>query len=266
MVFQNYALFPHLNVFENVAYGLRRRRWPQDHIQDKVAETLRLVQLGGYKERRVQELSGGQQQRVALARALIIEPALLLLDEPLSNLDARLRTRMRDEIRRIQRTLGITTVYVTHDQEEAMSIADRIVVMSQGAIEQIGPPREIYERPTTRFVAEFIGRVNLLPGWVGDGVLELLGRRFPLPGHDLLRGEIVCAIRPERIRLWQANDSRLTAAIRETTYLGSTVHYCIAFQDGTELNVEVPSPQAIYERGERVGLDWDSEDIHLFPS
>jgi len=266
MVFQNYALFPHLDVLENVAYGLRRRRWPQDQILDKVAETLNLVQLDGYGGRRVHELSGGQQQRIALARALIIEPDLLLLDEPLSNLDARLRTHMRGEIRRIQRALGITTVYVTHDQEEAMSIADRIVVMRQGLIEQIGSPREIYEQPATRFVADFIGRVNLLPGRVSDGTLQLLGKQFPVAERDLPQGEIVCAIRPEQINLARMNGTRPTAIIQDVTYLGATVHYRVEIQETTELNVEVPSPQAVYEPGERVGLNWRLEDVHLFPS
>ena len=180
MVFQDYALFPHLTVYDNVAYGLKRRSWPKVRILSRVAEILEMVQMSGYEQRAIHELSGGEQQRVALARALVIEPSLLLLDEPLSNLDARLRTDMRIEIRRIQQTLGITTVYVTHDQEEAMSIADRIAVMNNGAIEQIGTSREIYEQPSTRFVADFIGNVNFIPGSIKNNRLQILGLEFPL--------------------------------------------------------------------------------------
>lgn len=157
LVFQNYALFPHMNVFDNVAYGLRRRHWPKNRITDKVGEALKLVRLAGYEERRIHELSGGQQQRIALACSLVIEPRLLLLDEPLSNLDARLRADVRDEIKRIQRSLDLTTIYVTHDQEEALSIADRVVVMNDGEIDQAGSPREIYDKTATKFVAVLSG-------------------------------------------------------------------------------------------------------------
>ncbi len=266
MVFQNYALFPHLNVFDNVAYGLRRRKWPKDKIKPQVAETLRLVRLSGYEERRIHELSGGQQQRIALARALIIEPKLLLLDEPLSNLDARLRADMRDEIRRIQRTLDITTVYVTHDQEEAMSIADRIVVMNSGLIEQIGSPRKIYEQPATQFVADFIGRVNFLRGQIAEGAFQLLGKRFPTSQNKWPEGtEFVCAIRPERVRMEEANPSLLCATVQDATYFGPVVRYRVVLDsDGTELSIEVPSPQAVHEPGERIGLDLQFEDMHLF--
>lgn len=269
LVFQNYALFPHLNVYDNVAYGLRRRRWPEAKIKPQVAETLRLVRLSGYEQRRIHELSGGQQQRIALARSLIIEPRLLLLDEPLSNLDARLRADMRDEIRRIQRTLDITTVYVTHDQEEAMSIADRIVVMNHGVIEQIGSPREIYEQPATQFVADFIGRVNFLRGQIVGGKLLLLGKRFPISRKKWPEGtEVICAIRPERVRMEEEDCSLLCAAVQEVTYFGATVRYRVALESsdsaGVELNIEVPSPQAVYEPGEQVGLDLQLQDMHLF--
>lgn len=269
MVFQNYALFPHMNVFENVAYGLRRRKWPQAKIKPKVAEALRLVRLGGYEERRIHELSGGQQQRIALARALIIEPKLLLLDEPLSNLDARLRADMRDEIRRIQRTLNITTIHVTHDQEEAMSIADRIVVMNHGCIEQIGSPREIYEQPVSRFVTDFIGRVNFLRSQIVAGELLLLGKRFPISRKKWPEGtEVICAIRPEQVRMQEANPSLLRATVQDITYFGAVVRYRVLIEgrddERSELRVEVPGPQAIYEVGEQVGLDFRLEDVHLF--
>jgi putative spermidine/putrescine transport system ATP-binding protein len=264
MVFQNYALFPHLNVFENVAYGLRRRRWPKDQIQAKVADILRLVRLEGYERRPIHQLSGGQQQRIALARALIIEPELLLLDEPLSNLDAHLRIDLRNEIRHIQNELRITTLYVTHDQEEAMSIADRIAVMNQGVIEQIGSPEAIYGQPATEFVAGFIGRVNLLQGEIMGEKLKILERSFPISGRHLPQGKVTCAIRPERIRLQQPASSTLTADIQAATYLGSIVHYQLSVSSDYSIQAEVPGPQAVFKPGEQVGLELDLEDIQLF--
>jgi ABC-type Fe3+/spermidine/putrescine transport system ATPase subunit len=270
MVFQNYALFPHMNVFDNVAYGLRRRRWPKTTITTEVAEILNLVQLSGYEKRRIHELSGGQQQRIALARSLIIRPKLLLLDEPLSNLDARLRSDMRDEIRRIQRTLNMTTVYVTHDQEEAMSIADRIVVMNHGFIEQIGFPQEIYEKPATQFVADFIGRVNLLRGRIAQGKFLLLGKYFPISrGTWTDDAEVICAIRPERIQIGKMDALSFRATVQEVIYFGAIVRYRVAVENGSNeritLNIEVPSPQAVYKPGEQVGLNVRSDDIHVFP-
>ncbi len=270
MVFQNYALFPHMNVYENVAYGLRRRRWPDNRIRPKVSDVLHLVRLGGYEKRRVHELSGGQQQRIALARALVIEPRLLLLDEPLSNLDARLRASMREEIRRVQRALNLTTIHVTHDQEEAMSIADRIVVMNEGRIEQIGPPPAIYEQPATRFVADFIGRVNFLAGRVVGGKGLLLDKSFALPPGDWPEGTaLVCAIRPERVRIGRAADHLPAAVVQEITYLGAVVRYQLllegAAHGGQLLQVELPGPEAVYRVAERVGLELRPEDIRVFP-
>jgi ABC-type Fe3+/spermidine/putrescine transport system ATPase subunit len=269
MVFQNYALFPHMSVYENIAYGLRRRRWSNDRIQPKVTEALRLVQLAGLGDRRIHELSGGQQQRVALARVLVIEPLLLLLDEPLSNLDARLRADMREEILRIQRTLEITTVYVTHDQEEAMSLSDRVVVMNRGLVEQVGAPREIYEEPATKFVADFIGRVNLLPGRVEGGRLAVLGATFPLRDQAWADGtEIACAVRPERVQIVAADTSAIQGRVQNVTYLGATVRYRVmAGPDAaTAVTVELPSPQAVFGVGEAVGLIWQPEDMNLFLS
>ena len=187
MVFQSYALFPHLTVFENVAYGLRLRRRSGTELRTAVDRTLELVGLSGLGSRRPSELSGGQQQRVALARAMAIEPRVLLFDEPLSNLDAKLRVSLRSEIRRIQQTLGITSVYVTHDQSEAMALSDLVVVMNAGRVEQAGTPDEVYQRPASRFVADFIGRANFVDGVIaaseGDGQVsvELLGRRMTMP-------------------------------------------------------------------------------------
>ena len=269
MVFQSYALFPHMNVLENVAYGLHRRKWPDAKIKPKVAEILRLVRLDGYQERRIHELSGGQQQRIALARALIIEPKLLLLDEPLSNLDARLRADMRDEIRRIQQALSITTIHVTHDQEEAMSIADRIAVMTNGRIEQIGSPVEIYERPATQFVTDFIGRVNFIDGRTVRGELELLGRRYPISQSEWPeRTEVTCAIRPERVRMHGPSPSSLKARVQDSTYFGAMVHYRVTLEakdgTGTDLNVELPSPLATFKPGDEVGIELRVEDMHLF--
>ncbi|HEY40584.1 MAG TPA: ABC transporter ATP-binding protein [Dehalococcoidia bacterium] len=269
MVFQNYALFPHMSVFDNVAYGLRRRRWSKDQIRSKVDGALALVRLPGYEKRRIHELSGGQQQRVALARALVIEPQALLLDEPLSNLDAKLRADMRDEIRRIQSQLGITTVYVTHDQEEAMSIADRIVVMNDGNIEQIGTPEDIYDNPATKFVATFVGSINFIPGEVTDGELRLLGCTYRIPaGSDLTPGKVLCAIRPERIRLNAGDNTVIRGKVKESEYLGSIVRYLVVVNDGDtsrELTVQVPVSQKPIGVGENVGLEIGYDDIHFFP-
>jgi len=209
MVFQSYAIFPHLNVFENTAYGLRVQRRPKSEIQRRVAEVLELVELTGFENRAPNQLSGGQQQRVALARALIMEPKVLLMDEPLSNLDAKLREQMRTEIRRIQQQLGITSVYVTHDQIEAMTLSDRIVVMNEGLIEQIGTPIELYRHPRTRFVADFIGRANFVPGVVqgieGDTlIVEALHRQMKIvqvQSQHTVGQSVTLIIRPEMIRI-----------------------------------------------------------------
>lgn len=262
MVFQNYALFPHMNVFDNVAYGLRRRRIPRKEIKRKVAETLALVRLEGYARRRIHELSGGEQQRVALARALVIEPRLLLLDEPLSNLDARLRADMREEIRRIQRALRTTTLYVTHDQEEALSIADRMAVMHAGIIEQFGSPQEVYERPATPFVADFIGRINLIRI---QEALPLLGERAPAFSANRPGENTLAAIRPEHIRLTPPSEGTILAEVKSLTFQGPSVRYrVIALSGAIELEVEAPTPEARYREGERIGLRIDPEDVRYF--
>ena len=207
MVFQNYALWPHMTVAGNVSYGLRLRRLPAAEIAARMDEGLRKVNLGGFEGRYPGQLSGGQQQRVALARALVLNPDILLLDEPLSNLDAKIRVQVRAEIRKLQRELGITTVYVTHDQEEALSLSDRVAVMRDGKVLQIGVPRELYERPRTRFVADFVGTNNLLPGRVAErrnGALTVdteLGRLEAIAGGDTASGRCVLAIRPENVRI-----------------------------------------------------------------
>jgi ABC-type Fe3+/spermidine/putrescine transport system ATPase subunit len=268
MVFQNYALFPQMDVYENIAYGLRRRRLPNDEIRQRVTEALNMVRLQGIEKRRVHELSGGQQQRIALARALVTQPQALLLDEPLSNLDARLRADMRLEIRRIQRHLGITAVYVTHDQEEAMSIADRIVIMNKGKVEAIGPPQEIYDNPATRFVADFIGRCNFIDGRVEDGRLIMLGRGVDI-NTDLPAGSsAVCAVRPERVKLEAPGNSAVQARVKETVFLGPVVRYDLIVDGvpGLEIISEVPVSRAVFKTGDSVGIIIEPEDIRLLSS
>jgi iron(III) transport system ATP-binding protein len=233
MVFQNYALFPHLNVRENISYGLKVMRLPKAEIQERMRRSLALVQLEGLEDRAPNQLSGGQQQRVALARALVMEPKVLLMDEPLSNLDAKLREQMRSEIRRIQRELGITSIYVTHDQIEAMTLSDKVVVMNQGVIEQTGTPVEIYRRPTSRFVAGFIGRANFVRAKVighdpGGLVVDLFGQQVVLPTikERYPSGAfLTLVIRPEMIRLNKNGGSGLRGRVQRTIYLGNSVDY-----------------------------------------
>ncbi|WP_297536690.1 ABC transporter ATP-binding protein [Thermococcus sp.] len=206
LVFQNYALWPHMTVFDNVAYGLKLKKLPKEEIRRKVEWALELVKLKGFENRYPTQLSGGQQQRVAIARALVVEPKVLLLDEPLSNLDAKLRLEMRSEIRRIQRELGITVIYVTHDQEEAMAISDRIAVMNVGTVEQVGTPKEIYESPRTEFVASFMGKTNVIPAKVVDRQGDRVTVEFESFRLDGLHysgdsDKVVLVIRPERIKL-----------------------------------------------------------------
>ncbi|ADU50824.1 ABC transporter related protein [Thermaerobacter marianensis DSM 12885] len=238
MVFQNYALFPHLTVYENVAFGLRLRRVPRDELDRRVRQALAQVRLAGFEGRRIDQLSGGQQQRVALARALVIQPALLLLDEPLSNLDAKLREETRAEIRRLQASAGITTIYVTHDQAEAMAMSDRIAVLSQGEVHQVGTPREIYHRPATRFVAGFIGKSNLLEGritarragavLVQAGGLELwCDERQRNPGVSPEEGRpVTLCIRPEAFQPAAAGDPNVVRGrVVMAEYAGSYTSY-----------------------------------------
>ncbi len=265
LVFQNYALFPHLNVFENIAYGLRRRKQKKGDINNKVAEMLNMVQMDGMGHRYIHELSGGQQQRVALARSLVTNPDLLLLDEPLSNLDAKLRIHMRNEIVRIQKNLNLTTVYVTHDQEEAMSIADRIVVMNHGSIEQNGRSQEIYEKPASLFVADFIGSVNLITLKTRDRTVDFFGNQIDLPGDVAGNKEVVCTIRPEVIELAKENTSSIQATIKSKSYLGSLVHYWIEPKDSHhELLVEVSGPKAFYANNDKVSVMIKPGDVRFF--
>ncbi|MBX7213158.1 MAG: ABC transporter ATP-binding protein [Thermoflexales bacterium] len=240
MVFQSYALFPHLTVYENVAYGLRIRRQSNEAIRQKVLSTLSMVGLEGKERRRPSELSGGQQQRVALGRAMAIEPRVLLFDEPLSNLDAKLRVSLRSEIRRLQKQLGITSVYVTHDQAEAMALSDRIVVMNAGRIEQADTPDAIYARPANRFVADFIGRANVLPVEVlgvgaGGADVRLAGETHTgLPCDPAVKagGSAHIVVRPQAMQVGKGG-AGLPARVRSATYLGNMVEYELSWGEHT---------------------------------
>jgi iron(III) transport system ATP-binding protein len=273
MVFQSYAIFPHLNVFENIAYGLKIRRLSSQAIKEKVRRVLELTELTGLENRAPNALSGGQQQRVALARALVMEPKVLLMDEPLSNLDAKLREVMRTEIRRIQQTLGITSVYVTHDQIEAMTLSDRIVVMNRGRIEQIGAPTEIYRHPRTTFVADFIGRANFVEATVrslnGNSVaVEALGQvlTVPKPDRPLHAGQAVkMVIRPEAIQVVEQG-GQYRGVVRWASYLGSVIEYDIEVA-GQPLSITNSDPRhtVIHPPGHEVGLHLLEDCVYILP-
>jgi spermidine/putrescine transport system ATP-binding protein len=279
-VFQSYALFPHLTIYENVAFGLRRRKVKDTEIKSRVGEMLRLVELPGYERRKPTQISGGQAQRVALARALINRPAVLLLDEPLGALDLKLRKQMQVELKRIQQEVGITFIYVTHDQEEAMTMSDRIAVMNAGRYEQLGDPESLYERPTTRFVAGFLGVSNLLPAKVAgtaDGyALAQLGddARVRVP-RGLVNGHetIEVGVRPEKIRMHKADEdipagaNELQGTVVDASYLGVSTSYIIQSRTGARLtvyeqNVERTVHGSLYRPGESVRLSWSPD--HTF--
>ncbi|WP_275983506.1 ABC transporter ATP-binding protein [Paenibacillus hamazuiensis] len=287
VVFQSYALFPHMSVFENVAYGLKIRKVPKDEVARRVHEALAIVRLEGMAERKPAQLSGGQQQRVAMARALVIRPSLLLLDEPLSNLDAKLRDEMRVELKEIQRKIGITTIFVTHDQDEALAISDRIVVMNNGSVEQIGTPEEVYEEPATEFVQRFIGMTNAVTGTAAGREAEFLRIRFASGAEvwGMAKGEIIAGkpaqafVRPERIAMeplpepsgktsgkssgipGQQRKNLLAGQVTFSSYQGSTILYKVHTDCG-ELLVRTPTRR--YENpappGARVNLSWDAAD------
>jgi spermidine/putrescine transport system ATP-binding protein len=273
MVFQSYALFPHMTVFENVAFGLRRKGVPADEITSRVGDMLSIVDLVGREKRRPRELSGGQQQRVALARALVNHPKALLLDEPLGALDLKLRQHMQVELKRIQREVGITFVYVTHDQGEALTMSDRIAVMNDGRIEHLGSPREIYERPATKFVAGFIGTSNLLSGTVStvDGDRAVItygpGERIivPLNSAGVRAGdEIELSVRPEKIDLTTvepagADRCVVRGVVTEVVYLGTSTNYNVATSSGAQLVVfdqNAANAEDVATRGDSVFLTW----------
>jgi iron(III) transport system ATP-binding protein len=248
MVFQNYALWPHMTVRGNVTYGLRLRKLTAAEIESRLAAGLAKVNLTGLEDRYPGQLSGGQQQRVALARALVLNPDILLLDEPLSNLDAKIRVQVRGEIRALQRDLGITTVYVTHDQEEALSLSDRVAVMREGRVQQVAAPKALYERPANRFVADFVGTNNFIPGVVkeradGHAVVETPLGHVRTRAADVARGATcVLAVRPENVALAGAGENRVEGRIRLAAYLGNTLRYDVETAGGLVLKVDVGDP------------------------
>ncbi len=260
MIFQSYALWPHLTVAENVAYGLKLRRRPREEIARRVRAILDTMQLTRFEQRYPAELSGGQQQRVGLARALVVEPRILLLDEPLSNLDASLREEMRHEIRRLHDRFHYTTIYVTHDQAEAMTTSDLIAVMRDGRIEQSGGPEDIYERPETEFVARFIGSTNILRGRrVGEREADCEGLRLSCgSGRWPDDGSAIVSIRPHRVLLGPPTQGAASGVVERAIYLGAQRHYLVALEAGPKLQVLTSSDQRAAE-GERVGLTLPAE-------
>ena len=269
MVFQSYALLPHYNVFDNVAYGLKLRHVPKEEIRERVMKILDLVELTGMEGRMTNQLSGGQQQRVALARALVIEPSVLLFDEPLSNLDAKLRVTMRTEIRRIQQEVGITAIYVTHDQSEAMALSDRIIIMRSGVVEQIGSPQEIYYHPVNEFVADFIGEANFLKGRLealSDNRAQLnvsgdICHAAPVPGMEVGK-DYTIVLRPEAASL--AEEGGLPCEVVLSCFMGSYQSYHVKVGD-TLVKLTDPNPKnkRIYKVGERCHLVFDPESVHV---
>jgi len=258
MVFQSYALFPHMSVIENVSYGLRVNKLKKEEVQERANRGLQLVGLTGYGDRQPSELSGGQQQRVAVARALVLEPQVLLFDEPLSNLDAKLRRQVREDIRDIQTSLGLTVVYVTHDQEEALAVSDRIIVMNNANIAQVGTPRELYDAPKDEFVADFIGEANLLNGRVEtiDNAIATVSVdqiRFDVAAANHAPGEVRVAVRPGRIRIMPLNSpNTMTGEILKATYAGSHMEFKVLTPAG-ELFV-VSDVESDFNNGEQVGV------------
>lgn len=272
MVFQSYALWPHMTVEANVAFGLSVRRVGAPESKQRVREALEAVHMADYGARKPNQLSGGQQQRVALARALVVRPSVLLLDEPLSNLDAKLRIELRGEIRRVCKASGITTVYVTHDQKEALSMADRVAIIDRGKVVQVGPPEELYRRPRSRFVAEFLGETNFIPGRLrehagADAIVETdvgtLRSRTAPPADGR---EFLCSIRPEALRIGEARaENTLLGTVRETTYLGELAQHVVEIGPGVMVRVADLNPRAARSPSERVALVVDPEDVVLVP-
>lgn len=272
MVFQNYAIFPHLNVEQNVAFGLKNKKVSKEEIKRRVQKILDVVQIRRFEKSMPENLSGGQQQRIALARAIVMEPDVLLMDEPLSNLDAKLRVDMREAIKEIQNKIGITTIYVTHDQDEAMAISDRIAVMNDGEIQQVGTPREIYQRPSNLFVASFIGKTNILEG----NILEESGKHFlELEDHqrvelpNIVKGtskgiKVKVSIRPEEFVITN-NKEGMTGTIKSSVFLGANVHYLIELNNKKEIEVIQESTlERPFESSMEVKVKIQKDKINLF--
>jgi putative spermidine/putrescine transport system ATP-binding protein len=265
LVFQSYALFPHMSVARNVAFGLEMRNVAKDEIARRVKEAIALVHLSGKEEHKPSQLSGGQQQRVALARALVVRPSILLLDEPLSNLDAKLRDEMRNEIRDIQKRLGITAIFVTHDQVEALTMCDKVVVMNQGRLEQVGTPVDLYETPKTSFVAGFVGRSNKLKAVAKDGVAEFAGIRIAAPAG--LSGQVEVMIRPHRVMLSSgaAGDHQVSGTVARTIFAGDILQYDVDVA-GQIVSVELATRggETVLQPGATVTLSWRAQDVFVY--
>ena len=263
MVFQSYALFPNMSVADNIGYGLKIRGVPKKERDARVAELVALTNITGLENRRIDQLSGGQRQRVALARAVAIRPGILLLDEPLTALDAALRERLRSELNRLLRALGITAIYVTHDQSEAMELGDRIVVMSKGRIAQVGTPRDIYFTPCNRFVAEFIGAANIIESSVENGHLVLPGGRQPVTGQADLAA-VVVMVRPESIRVVGAGAAALSGTVDSVAFNGEKQRLVVGGAAGKPMTVDAPNTLQV-KPGDRVGLSISPEAVRLLP-
>lgn len=283
MVFQSYAVFPFMNVFDNVAYGLKARKIPKVEIRRRVVNAIELVRLTGMEKRRPDQLSGGQQQRVAVARAVVIEPRVLLMDEPLSNLDAKLRVEMRVDIKRLQRKLGTTMIYVTHDQEEALAISDRIAVMAKGKIVQIGTPWEIYHKPVNKYVADFIGitnffRCKVVSLYENKTTILFLGVEIELPfalsknENDI--NEVIASLRPEALTIISRKNRAdvpsdmvsFSCTVADTTYLGSSLLVIAETEDGTQVRVSVNNPdkEGIIKEKRKIELEFSIKDLSVF--
>ncbi len=271
MVFQSYALWPHMTVGQNIAFGLEERKVPRSEISDRVREALEMVQMPGFEDRGIDQMSGGQQQRVSLARALVVKPKCLLLDEPLSNLDAQLRLEMRSEIRRIVKENGLTGVYVTHDQAEALSMADRLAVMDQGKVQQVGSPEKVYRNPESSLVASFIGETNLLAarvkGLESGGLVAVetdagnFSGRLTLEGWAPREGdEVTISVRPEAVRV-TGGGGESQGEVLQTTYLGEIIQYRIRMRTGVEVQASEMNPRSVIEQGSGVSLEFHSEDV-----
>lgn len=273
-VFQNYALFPHMTIFENVAFGLNMKKVPKAEIKERVEKMLDMVQLSGFESRKPDQLSGGQKQRVAIARALINEPKVLLLDEPLGALDLKLRKQMQFELKRLQKKLGITFVYVTHDQEEALTMSDRIAIMHQGNLEQLATPREIYDHPRTEFVADFIGESNLFYGMVSKeekGVLsiDLENGKIMAQAEDIHKNEIVyTSVRPENIQISRepVEGFSMAAVISEHVFVGNMIKTILTLSNGNQIKMNTLAKEEVLPEGTQVYLHWEASDAVVIKS
>ena len=269
MVFQNYAIFPHLTVEQNVEFGLKNRKVSKEEMKVETDKFLKLMQIDEYRDRMPERLSGGQQQRVALARALVIKPDVLLMDEPLSNLDAKLRVEMRTAIKEIQNSIGITTVYVTHDQEEAMAVSDRIAVMKDGEIQHLGQPKDIYQRPANLFVATFIGKTNVLKGALNNSVLKIVGK-YDVSLNNIkdknVKGNVIISIRPEEFVI-DENQTKdgIKAFIDSSVFLGLNTHYFAHLESGEKIEIVQESKiDSIIPKGAEVYLKVKQDKINVF--